>query len=383
MPAFDFSVRAERTLQLKKKPREHEISVLQYGRGIAALLVCLFHNYGLIDKYFGSMAWGKIFHAGHSGVEFFFILSGFIIFHAHRQDVGNPQSVKTFLYKRAIRILPMFWLVAIPLGLLFLLTPVFGIDRELTGGKLLTDLLLIPREGVLTLPPAWTLQHEMVFYFIFTLMIASRAVGIIAIGLWQAVCVLVLVFPLHDPDYLLPINKLIGVHNLGFGVGIGIAVFFASPVFMAVRLIVFTAGALATAGLVGMFVGEWMIGPNLFGGGAALVLIYFALYAPIILALLSIRQRKRRILDATLGVLGSSSYALYLTHEPVASIMAKVCSLSVLQPVMGPATAYIGGVLACLVTAIAVHFFFEQRVIDWLKHSLITRRRLRPVLAGT
>ena len=345
-------------------------------------MVCLFHNYGLIDKYFGSMAWGKIFHAGHSGVEFFFILSGFIIFHAHRQDMGNPQSVKTFLYKRAIRILPVFWLVAVPLGLLFLLTPVFGIDRELTGGKLLIDILLIPREGVLTLAPAWTLQHEVVFYLIFTLMIASRAVGIIAIGVWQAVCVLVVVFPLHDPDYLLPINKLIGVHNLGFGVGIGIAVFFASPIFVAARSIVLTAGAVAAAGLVGMFIGEWTIGSDLFGGGAALVLTYFSIYALIILALLSIKQRQLRILDATLGMLGSSSYALYLTHEPVASIITKACSLPVMQPLMAPAIAYIGGVLACIVAAIAVHFFFERPVMDWLKHRVITRRRLLPVLAG-
>jgi exopolysaccharide production protein ExoZ len=369
-------------LQPIENPRGREIRVLQYGRGVAALLVCLFHNYGLIDKYFGGMGWGKIFHAGHSGVEFFFILSGFIIFHAHRQDIGNPQNLKTFLYKRAIRILPMFWLVALPLGLLFLLTPVFGMDRDLTGGNLLIDLLLVPREGILTLPPAWTLQHEVVFYLIFTLMIASRMVGIIALGLWQAVCILVVVFSLHDSNYLLPINKLIGVHNLGFGVGIGIAVFFASPIFRAARSILLTGGAMAAVGLVGMFVGEWIIGPKLFGGGPALVLTYFTVYTLLILGLLSIRQREFRALDATLGILGSSSYVLYLTHAPVASIINKLCGLPVLQPIMGPGIAYTGSVLACVVAAIAIHFFLERPVIKWLKLSLIARRRLRPVLAG-
>jgi peptidoglycan/LPS O-acetylase OafA/YrhL len=117
--------------------------MLHYGRGVAALLVCLFHSYGLIEKYFGGMAWGNLFQAGHSGVEFFFILSGFIILHAHRQDAGRPEKIQPFLLKRAIRILPLFWLVTLPLGLLFLAAPMLGADRELMPGKLLTDMSLI------------------------------------------------------------------------------------------------------------------------------------------------------------------------------------------------------------------------------------------------
>jgi exopolysaccharide production protein ExoZ len=193
---------------------------------------------------------------------------------------------------------------------------------------------------------------------------------------------LVMVFSLNDPNYLLPLNKLIGVHNLGFGVGIGIALFFVSPIFREARLILLTGGAMAAVGLVGMFLGEWMIGPDLFGGGTALVLTYFALYALLILGLLSIRQRQFRILDATLGVLGASSYVLYLTHATVASITTKLCGLAVLEPIMGPVAAYTGIGLACVAAAIAIHFLIERPVMKWLKGSLIARRPLRPVLAG-
>jgi len=363
-------------------PHSQNISMLHYGRGVAALLVCLFHSYGLIEKYFGGMEWGSIFQAGHSGVEFFFILSGFIILHAHRDDIGNPEKIGPFLLKRAIRILPLFWFIALPLGLLFLAAPIFGADRGLNAGKLLADLLLIPREGVLTLPPAWTLQHEAVFYLIFSVAIVNRAAGIVALGLWQAVCILVMLFSLANPHYQLPINKVIGFHNLGFGIGIGIALFFTSRGFASAGPLLRLGGKAAGIVLLGMFAGEWAIGPDLFGGDPALAVSYFAIYALIILALLSIRRRPRPLLDATFGVLGSASYALYLLHEPVGSVVNKLLILPALQPFIGPVTAYIAIVCACILTAMAVHFAIERPMLEWLRMRLLIRpRRLRPALA--
>jgi exopolysaccharide production protein ExoZ len=150
-------------------PNSGEIRPLQYGRGIAALLVCLFHYEGAMNHIQAAGAaavestnFDYIFRAGHSGVEFFFILSGFIIFHAHRRDLGRPDRFGSFYRKRAIRILPMFWLIVIPFGLAVLAISSRGV---LTPGKFLLDIFLIPREGTLTLPAAWTLQHDDVYYF--------------------------------------------------------------------------------------------------------------------------------------------------------------------------------------------------------------------------
>ncbi len=368
-------------MSTNESPVRPEIDTLHYGRGVAALRVCLFHSYGLIEKYFGGMPWGNLFQAGHSGVEFFFILSGFIILHVHRRDIGRPEKIKPFLFKRAIRILPLFWLVTLPLGLLFLAAPMLGADRELTPGKLLTDLLLIPREGTLTLPPAWTLQHEAVFYLIFAVALVSRAAGILALGLWQATCIVVMVFSLTDPNYRLPLSKLIGFHNLGFGIGLLIALLYASRYFAIVRPLLPKCGAWAVIPLLAMFAGEWIVGADLFGGGAALALSYFAIYAVLVMALLAIRPQPRPGLDATLGVLGSASYALYITHEPVGSIVNKVLINPVIQPFVGPVTAYAVIVGACLLTGIALHFAIERPAMDWLRSRLLRRQRLRPALA--
>jgi exopolysaccharide production protein ExoZ len=368
-------------MSTNERPARPEIDMLHYGRGAAALLVCLFHSQGLIEKYFGGMPWGNLFQAGHSGVEFFFILSGFIILHAHRQDIGRPEKIRPFLLKRAIRILPLFWLVTLPLGVLFLAAPMLGADRELIPGKLLTDMLLIPREGTLTLPPAWTLQHEAVFYLMFAVALVSRKAGVLTLGLWQAVCIIVMVFSLTDPNYRLPLNKLIGFHNLGFGIGMLIALLYASRYFATVRPLLPKCGAWAAIPLLAMFAGEWIGGPDLFGGAAALALSYFAIYAVLILALLAMRPRPRPALDATFGVLGSASYALYITHEPVGSIVNKLLINPVLQPFVGPVMAYAVIVGACLLTGLAFHFAIERPAIDWLKRRLLSRQRLRPALA--
>jgi peptidoglycan/LPS O-acetylase OafA/YrhL len=220
-----------------------------------------------------------------------------------------------------------------------------------------------------------------VFYLIFAVALVSRMAGILALGLWQAACIIVMVFSLTDPNYRLPLNKLIGFHNLGFGLGLLIALLYASRYFAIVRPFLPICGAWAAVSLVAMFAGEWIAGPDLFGGGAALALSYFAIYAVLILALLAIRPRPRPALDATLGVLGSASYALYLTHEPVGSIVNKVLIHPVLQPFAGPVTAYAVIVGACLLTGIAFHFVIERPAIDWLKRRLLSQQRFRPALA--
>lgn len=68
------------------------IRSLQAGRAVAALMVVLFH----IDSTFRSGEyWDRaifgdwLVPAGGAGVCFFFALSGFIILHAHRSDIGR------------------------------------------------------------------------------------------------------------------------------------------------------------------------------------------------------------------------------------------------------------------------------------------------------
>jgi exopolysaccharide production protein ExoZ len=63
---------------------------LQYIRGIAALLVVLYHATNmLIESGSGYVYLHGIFQFGYMGVDIFFILSGFIIFYIHYSHIGD------------------------------------------------------------------------------------------------------------------------------------------------------------------------------------------------------------------------------------------------------------------------------------------------------
>ena len=70
---------------------------LQIGRGIAALIVVLFHNSSIsgIEKYFPQKYLGLL-SFGNAGVQFFFVLSGFIIFLVYAKDIGEQQRFVRF-----------------------------------------------------------------------------------------------------------------------------------------------------------------------------------------------------------------------------------------------------------------------------------------------
>ena len=66
----------------------------------------------------------RLFDFGHAGVEFFFVLSGFIILHIHWKDLGHPSRFSSFAGKRFLRIYPMYWLVLAAIIPVYFFSPV-------------------------------------------------------------------------------------------------------------------------------------------------------------------------------------------------------------------------------------------------------------------
>src|SRR3984885_1419086 len=80
---------------------------VEAGRGVAALLVVLYHAALHVegDVPGSAVLWG-LPHFGHAGVDFFFVLSGFIISFVHRKDVGRPDRLGHYLERRFTRVFP-------------------------------------------------------------------------------------------------------------------------------------------------------------------------------------------------------------------------------------------------------------------------------------
>jgi exopolysaccharide production protein ExoZ len=172
-----------------------KLGLIQVFRGLAATLVLLYHMDPILNQNFGLDFFGGIFNFGFSGVDFFFVISGFIIFYVHQGDLGIPDRVRSFLSKRFVRIYPLYWLV---LGAKLLAALVFNYNpasREKSFLDVVKAFLLLPQaDGFASeafLGVSWTLTFEVFFYLIFALaIVASRRFFLPIASIWLTACLL-------------------------------------------------------------------------------------------------------------------------------------------------------------------------------------------------
>ncbi len=90
---------------------EHRVQVLDGIRGLAILLVTLyrFSKEAVHGLDLNSMLRGLI-QFGSSGVELFFVLSGFLITRILIDTRHSPTYFSTFYYRRSLRIFPLYYL---------------------------------------------------------------------------------------------------------------------------------------------------------------------------------------------------------------------------------------------------------------------------------
>src|SRR5512146_2076335 len=97
---------------------------IQILRALAACLVVIGHclhetaeiaaRNGRLPLRIDLIDWGI-------GVDIFFVISGFIMIYTTADLFGQPGAMRTFLTRRIIRIVPLYWLMTAGLILTFLL----------------------------------------------------------------------------------------------------------------------------------------------------------------------------------------------------------------------------------------------------------------------
>lgn len=312
------------------------IRSLQACRAAAALLVVLFHTtVGIfaLPKYFDSKPFGDLFNFGAAGVDFFFVLSGFIITHVHCPDLGRPERLRAYLVKRLTRIYPAYWVLMAALIPVFFLAPQFGTGRERQLDVIVCSLALVPhphpRGPILSV--AWSLVYEVFFYGLFATLIASRRWGAIVWAAWMAL----IAWPLFGacaPYQAFPWTVLGSLYHVHFlaGAALALAVRFGYAAVPYPRLVA-TLGALIFlgAGLAEVYVAPPSMVGRLWTYGAGSVLI--------LAGLIQAERSGRLHTPSWLVFLGDSSYSIYLVHFPALSLLAKAVKLARLDAyVPGP-----------------------------------------------
>src|ERR1022692_3615520 len=94
-------------------PKNNHIPQLDGLRGVAILLVITFHYFGFI----------KVFSFGWTGVDLFFVLSGYLITGKLSDSLHKPNYLRGFYKNRMLRVFPLYYLVLIIFFLAVLILP--------------------------------------------------------------------------------------------------------------------------------------------------------------------------------------------------------------------------------------------------------------------
>jgi exopolysaccharide production protein ExoZ len=349
---------------------------LQATRAVAANLVVLTHLSFVEAKFTGGGVLPAFTWYGNAGVDVFFVLSGFIMVAAAGRKVGPLQ----FLWRRAIRIYPTYWMVSLVVLVAMLVAPTMVNASIKEPISIWRSFLLVPGRTLPLLMVGWTLIHEAYFYVVFATFLALRipvVAGLIGWGLLLLGVVAAVPNQVAtSPILLVATNPLTAEFMMGAVVGvvwlnrrmpgsvvlgaIGAASFIFAIVYLAPTLSISKSPHFDT----------WRV--LLFGIPSALVLY----------ALAAAEHRNPAPQPPKLLVaMGDWSYATYLTHLLV--IVAIGRALAILAPTGGRAASLVftvtGFVAANLVGA-GVHVLFERPVLHWL-HQLGSSLRL-PAKSG-
>ncbi len=325
---------------------------IQILRALAALLV-VFAHFEYVKPAVGGF-----------GVDIFFVISGFIM--AYIAD----KSTDGFLYRRIIRIVPLYYAMTFLTTGLYLVKPDWFRNVIVTPAALAKSLLFIPyhiNESGPILALGWTLNYEMFFYLSIALFISifGGKKGMIACLIGLSLFVLISALVVWE-NYELRFWGSSMVMEFVFG---GILYYLwkyqlrsaTQPVKNALVIVGFAA-------LAFLMYAEYTCGFSsqrflLFGLPSALVACGFLM--------LENRINPQNKIHSTMVLLGDSSYAMYLVHPFV--IYAFLRLVYVRLNLQGPVSDFLGLVLSmilvCLVS-VALHNWFEKPMISLLKSVL-------------
>lgn len=353
-------------------PVRNYLQLLQAYRGLAAIAVLVYHLGLLAERRIGTELLAGLTHAGEVGVDFFFVLSGFIILHIHWRDLGRADTGPRYLAKRVFRIYPIL-LIITGVKFAYALAGGGGIEEDaLSPEKVIASFLLIPLSpgDFPMITVAWTLMHEMLFYLVFLLAILYGHRFAAVLGLAWAAATVALQLGWGGDLSGMP-GFVFSSYNLQFLLGCSVVLLLRRD-WITPRIalvLIAAAAAMLVAGTLALdHVLAWsQLGQRLFWGVA---------FALLVAGSVAWENRRRTLVPRSVCLMGDASYSIYLVHSQVQMAGVVVAErLGWIAPGQGLAVLIVIGA-ASLIGGVVFWALVERPI---LKHS---RRWLDRLLPG-
>ena len=295
-------------MSIETPPQTLRLQNIQALRGIAALFVALSHLFIMEQKYSDDQILGVWIELGMVGVDLFFVISGFIMVYVVWNLRRGLRTVCEFLFARAGRIYPLYWLISLITLFVWLWKPEIVFSSMTGDPNFIKSFLLYPDDHLPFLAIGWTLVHEMFFYLIFALALFLKPKMMLPfLGGWVVILSIGILLNLQTNSPLMAIlfNPLSYEFLLG-ALAAWIMKTYSAPL---VKPAIILGVILSLGALFYSYVYHCGM-PSTFGQRA----LYFGLPATLIVYGLAGIELNGNVLSTKLSRLGDWSYSLYLTH---------------------------------------------------------------------
>lgn len=351
-----------------------KLRTIQALRAIAAIAVMFAHLYGIEARTneAGPLL-SPLVLAGMSGVDLFFVISGFVMVWVSGDLERGPRTSLSFFYARVTRIYPTWWLFAGVFAAYFYITLGVPWDPEQlakTGASgpehLFKSAFLLPQPNLPVLQLGWTLVHEMYFYVVFAgLLLLPRAWRLPAMLVWAGIIIASMLIGRATFHGLTPVSLVLHPMTLEFlmGAGIGFLVRARITSLALPALLIGLAGAFYAIINVDItsLAPTFPIQRMLFFGIPAALIVYG-------LVALETRSEFGKRVPGFLVRIGDWSYSLYLGHLIVIAAVARLYDAMLGHDSVAVQAGYL---IVASLTAIAVagltYHLFERPSMRFLR----------------
>lgn len=359
--------------QIQMKLPRH-IPQLDVLRGLAVLDVMLYHAIDMVPRLHLRI----FFNLGYTGVDLFFVLSGFLITGILVQTKADSGYFVNFYARRALRIWPLYYaLVIFTFVVLPWIAPqlkgaIFDLSHPWQSFPFFLQNLTLKHEAFDTLRVTWSLAIEEQFYLVWPLIVWLTPRRMLKHVALAAVLISAMVRWSTFAGLAPPVNTYTNTFARldGLGLGAFLALWIPESESRHVKLAGFGAIALALPVTIA-------VGWSLPGHWAFNTLVSLCFAGLLCVAINLPQLENREFLKYT----GKISYCLYLVHVPVIQLMQVSLVrryFTLRSPILHDAILLIVCLAVCYGIAELSWRFFESKFLP-----LKSKFEVRPVITAS